>query len=545
MWKLSDENIGLLRCLSTLEKKNTWFGKEKVNQEIISILQQVADRRVLPALATVIGLLFSKSLEVRRQAATTIHWLIAYVPPAELLFGANVVQLLRSWDISDAWIKLAPSSLRQMIAELPYQHSILGLLSLHPNGYVRHEAVTLLSEKNDGGELPYLLARQNDWVAQISLAAQTAVNARLNETTLPIFVRHLDLVLHLANVQRRDLAPFATNVVRFLVRPDNDMHLVSLLNSSNREVRRNLCRIALKLANSQSSRILDLALKSADANVRLIAALHLLEDSRVSDLPNFVRRLKEDRQMPVRRAGFRLDAKLRPGQKKEIWQEALRDSHRSIRELARFEIGRIGPFDFAQYYRDFLAQSPQQLTALSGLAETGDVTDIATLERYLKHPQPRFRQAAIVGLGRIQGENASSTIVEFIGDSSPRVVREAIQQMERNPNHISAERLLPFLKEGQHTHVCLAVVRLLASMGKWRSLPWLIRAAALSDIVTREAAQKSIEAWFSPPLINKVFTTPSNNEWTQIKTVLAESRTHLDGPFAANLDEWLRGVRVV
>jgi hypothetical protein len=83
-------------------------------------------------------------------------------------------------------------------------------------------------------------------------------------------------------------------------------------------------------------------------------------------------------------------------------------------------------------------------------------------------------------------------------------------------------------------------VQLIFAKGKWQSLPWLIRIAFQADEATASPARRFIEAWFSPPLCNKVFTKPSSDEKKAIEEAMDGLRPKQNDTFLAKVKEWLR-----
>lgn len=81
---------------------------------------------------------------------------------------------------------------------------------------------------------------------------------------------------------------------------------------------------------------------------------------------------------------------------------------------------------------------------------------------------------------------------------------------------------------------------LLNSTGKWRSLPWLVRASGHEDRVTAKLAHVLVEAWFTPPGCNRVFTKPSHYEKQAIIEALEESRQAIEEAFLGKLESWFK-----
>jgi hypothetical protein len=251
-------------------------------------------------------------------------------------------------------------------------------------------------------------------------------------------------------------------------------------------------------------------------------------------------RLKYDKSVPVRSEAFWNTAKAFPNEAIRIWREALLDRSHAIREMAQSQLARLGITDVASVYRDALAGDPNDATPLLGLGETGNESDLPLIRRYRIAVLPSRRRAAVRGLARIGGESVVGELVNCLQDDSPNVTREARRQLEAPGHVLSGNSLLAVIENDVRPHCREAAVRLIFSMGKWRSLPWLIYAAVHPDPQTAGLARQFIEAWFSPPLCNKIWTKPSSNERGAINIALYRSRESLELPFQQKLDAWLK-----
>lgn len=232
----------------------------------------------------------------------------------------------------------------------------------------------------------------------------------------------------------------------------------------------------------------------------------------------------------MRSEAYQSEAEGQPHEAVNIWKEALLDSSRSIRELARWQLTKLGMKDVAPVYRDALARNPNSRPALLGLGETGDESDLPLVRRYLKASLPSRRRAAVRGLARIGGDAITDELVECIRDDSPSIALEVRLRLEEPGIVLNGESLLAIVADDTRLHCRKEAIRLMFSMSKWRSLPWLIRAAGHSDQETAEFASRYVEAWFSPPLCNKVWTKPSSGEKEAIKTAISQSHISLALP---------------
>jgi hypothetical protein len=110
-------------------------------------------------------------------------------------------------------------------------------------------------------------------------------------------------------------------------------------------------------------------------------------------------------------------------------------------------------------------------------------------------------------------------------------------------NVVPGETLLKVVLQGNSGQAKQTALRLIFEKGKWDGLSWLIRAADHQDESVAANAQSYIEAWFSPPLCNRVFTRPSLSEEKAIEDAVSAKKESLPRPFLNKLKGWLGNQR--
>ena len=437
---------------------------------------------------------------------------------------------------------MKPEGVGAFAADRTFRTPVLGLLSFHRNGYVRQAAVRLLAAERDGTELPYLLIRQNDWVEPISRDARTAVEERLVDANVAHLAYNLPLIVRLSGWKRRDHSAAVQRTIELLVQPQHAELLYSSIRSPHRLVRRWVARRALDLAGAHREEIIRRGVQSDDSVIRLWSSRlvgALLADEEVQQI---VGRLKQDSAAPVRSAAFWTAAQRFPNDATETWREALLDRSFSIRELARSQLAKLGVVDVAPLYREVLARNVDSLLGLLGLGETGNEADLPAIRRCLKAALPTRRREAIAGLARIGGESITGELIRCLQDDCRGVTREVQRLLEKSGRTLCGDELWAVVREDKRVHCRVTAIRLVFNMGKWRSLPWLIGAAVHPDANTASLAQQFIEAWFSPPRCNKVWTKPSPIEGESIKVAFSQFGAQMEPAFRNKLEAWLRSI---
>jgi HEAT repeat protein len=463
--------------------------------------------------------------------------LLSGLSPEELLHLEGVFGRMSFYSI-EGWDQITPAEV-QKIATGSHRSWALGLLSFHRNGYVRHAAVRLLALESDGSELRYLAIRQNDWVEPISRDARAAVQQRLTTRYLPEFVEILPLVFRLLAFTRYEHSQTVQSIVELLCRPQHASLLSQALDSPHRITRRQVTRIALDLPGEHRRDVIKRALASDDGVLRLWCCRAVPSIVAGPELASVLQELKKDRFMPARREALRIQAQAFPKSARVSWMAALLDANPAIRQLARFELRKLGSFHAAVFYHDVLNAEPACVTALCGFGETGDASDLPVMRSYLASPIPALRRAAVRGLVLLGRESVVDDLVQGMADASPAVVREARNALVPMLHLVDPERLFRLTTSEHPWHVQRAACRLIFELGRWKSLPWLVRLTAGEDARVSELAQQLANAWFSPPRSWRVFTTLEDTDRRAIEDALAEYSPRIPAALSNTIRDWL------
>lgn len=338
---------------------------------------------------------------------------------------------------------------------------VVALASFHGNGFVREVAVRLLSELDDGFELPYLLIRTNDWVPKVRVAAATAALKRVTASHIEHWLRCLGLLDRLRMAQRRDResAPYVGRVEELLLHADARTPLESALSTGELTVRRAVLRLVLRLPSGERRRLLMTAVRDADPLIAFDAAKGLLSNTTTDESPSAVAQLVHHRLARIRGLALAAAVEQRVPSATDWLERAVFDEARSVREVGRHELSKLenGDRDFAATYRKRVSESADRdrAVALEGLAEVGTQDDIEVFRQFLHDPNARMRAAAIAGIGRCNGERHLDDLEAALRDASSTVRRAAtrfaklylgrgpvkrVRQELRGPNALAPDR---------------------------------------------------------------------------------------------------------
>jgi hypothetical protein len=282
-------------------------------------------------------------------------------------------------------------------------------------------AVNLLAGRWDGGELPYLLVRVNDWVPPVREAAEAALRARLVAAYAMHFVRCLILVDELRRERRAPHRALVGDIDALLCTDAASPAIDEALRRGTRALRRACVNIA---ARSRNPALLYRAVSDGDPIVATTAARAITATWSTEALRKVLPQLRLGPPR-VRCLALETTCARFAGEAEPYLRRALLDETCSVREVARFLWPKTcaEPLDFAVFYREVVAVAKGRAfaSALCGLAETGEDADAHLFEPHLHDPRSAVRAAAVMGLGRCGKAQYGDALLAAMSDPSSRV----------------------------------------------------------------------------------------------------------------------------
>jgi hypothetical protein len=449
-------------------------------------------------------------------------------------------EVLRNWLLiyhqarTPAWLSSKHLDVRTLRVPADAQAEVLGLLGAHASGYVREAVVQRLARIDGGDELPPLLIRANDWVAQVRGRAVDALRARLVPAYTGAWVRWLPLVLRLGGPAREDVRPLVDGAMALLRSPEAADAVWAGLRSPDRVARRTCFGILEGIGGAGLRRLVDESLQSDDVVLHrgAVRVAGALDDA---SLPAVLSRLMADPAPWVRHDALALAAGRSPANALRWAREALLDRAAGVRAEARGIVQRLAPMDLAAFYRGHvLAGGTRLAPAVAGLAETGRPEDVALVRPLLVHASPRVRAAAVRALGRLGGASEAAVLLHPVGDAQPSVSRAAATALRDAVRGIDVGRIAALYRGSTTAHVRRNALLLLVAHGKWEGIPWILRALKDPDARVRMHARTYLHRWRQR--FNRVSSQPAPDHLRELRDALTVAADALD----AEMRDWLR-----
>ncbi|MFL6682223.1 MAG: hypothetical protein ACJ8IK_28040 [Burkholderiaceae bacterium] len=364
-----------------------------------------------------------------------------------------------------------------------------------PDGRQRQAAVRALAASGHAPALPVMLERLNDWVDAIRHDAREAVENFLREEHVEAWIASLDAVAALTRARRADHAALLARIVDWLLAPAQFARIEERLDQVPREVARLMLHARLREPFAAPTRqrawhdafaapdVL-LAAGAAHALADQMAITHADDAATRRLLASLAQAAMGSRFAGIRIAGMRAALALPDCVAAERLHDLCFDTNGNVRALA------IGALRV-----DTAAMQALQARALDALAPANPASGRATaleslctmtaeigLRRCeaLRHdPAPAVRATALRRLlARADSAARDAIVLDALGDSSARVRRMAVVQVQRGASAPSADVLRAFAaaRQASLADLCTVATRL----PPWERFGFLASAVQMS-----------------------------------------------------------------
>lgn len=494
-----------------------------------AILSEIGDSNETAAIIDILPFIFSRG-DTAQAAAAAVHKLLLGTSLTDLPWLDSALRYSSTYFAPDFnhWNNLLPTKIDELERFGEASVSLLGLASFHLNGYVREGAIRKLSLIRTGVEVRFFIIRLNDWVSSIRDAAYQAIRSRIKPEYCRTFIASYTLLSRLEYAGRADHSEIISAVNQLLQSDECRPALLESLTSEDRFLRRASFKLALDPTKSDVQEVVRQALKDDDTVIRQRAAQTIASAFEGETLEHFRELMKRDRFMPVRREALRIAIKLNAPHVIEELHDALLDPHVSMREEARYHLKRIQPIDVAAFYRQHLSQAEggTLYSAISGLGETGRAEDDSLLIPYTTHASSRIRSAAIKALAKVNRGAHVDLFVNAVKDEVPYVSRQALGALTQKGWWLRAESIWELFSSASHTHVKRNALSLIEKLGKWESVPLILRALTDSDEDIAAMSRAAIARWLGR--VNRSFSSPTPEQLRRLRDELANVDNLID-----------------
>ena len=518
------EAWGLIRKLNEKPRALTRFlRKEDPRLTYIRDLDQYKERGLIQHIAF---LLFDDHLEIAKKAGHLIEDRLKGITLEELIELDQSMRGRGEYDYSSLSAK-KPNDLKKL-RRFENPISFLGICSFFPNGYVREHALRNLCNFKTGKELRFFLLRLNDWVPQVRIIAKTEVVSRINPQHIGSFVDNFDLIERLYSWGRDKHDEVLHAIEETVALPGSREHLLRGIKHENRRIRKLCVRIAAQTDSLPLMTLYQMVSKDLDPIVRLQIIVNAKDGADPNHLLELTDAFTRDSFVGIRREALLLSVEYKLNNMKRLLNNALSDSHCSMRELARFYLKKDGAStqDFLAYYQNLLKSEPPKIGVVLGLGEVGEEGVALAILPLLSHTRAEMRRAAWKAIANIKPEYLRTIALEKIKQDTPSVVKEIRNFILKHFVYYTISDLWEIFESTDRPIVKICIISFTEKISKWQSIWYLLKAGQETSPKIHAIIEQRLNSWLFS--FNRSFTQPTKEEILQIRQQISKSPLNKD-----------------
>lgn len=263
--------------------------------------------------------------------------------------------------------------------------------------------------------------------------------------------------------------------------------------SSNKE-RRSLLELLQRSGIDPDREIRQILFGSNDRAALLWYVRDVLPRLSGSDRLEAADAIARSRAVPVRKIWLHHLMEEKPDVAVQELTALLTDRSGSLREFARYHLGRLAPMDFSAYYLAALANPKVEPWALRGLAEVSPQAAYQEADIRLQSSFPSIRQAAIECLNpAILGDYLDYLLIQF-SEKEPGPAKAARKRLHEIRPLVGAHLLLHRdLMSGFPLEAERTLIRMAPYFTKWQGLEFLLWRDSESQ--AHEEVREALRFW--------------------------------------------------
>jgi HEAT repeat protein len=353
--------------------------------------------------------------EFRTTVVATVNDLASFIP----------VEILPGYEDRLRWADCEENSWRNLtvawVAKQEWPERVTALFSMHPNGYIREEALRKLAPSVESTDsLPFLLLRLNDWVPSIRERAKELVSKMLSKQNTRDWMPVLGLATQLQSRSRVDHRWLEDAIASMFLRPASRSSLFEAARSKSRMIASWAVDIASKLPESDYHEFMRIAFENQHPAVRLQAAKAIRDSSAFAGREQLLASMAVDRFPPIRKEALYAVLKDTPERRLQFLRRSLLDRGESMRHAARFYLKEtLEPSDPSRDFRAFYlaaltqCEASHRATAIAGVGQCGTREDADRLLPFVADPSPRIASEALKAIAHLDRDRRIDWLIDL------------------------------------------------------------------------------------------------------------------------------------
>ncbi|MCT4542211.1 MAG: hypothetical protein N4A63_01575 [Vallitalea sp.] len=506
-----------LKRILDYDKKRFILLSKKRRNILVEELDKIQDVDNIRLIKYLLVLCFDKDFIVASKALNHLKRIVDNLTIKELLFFTEYFRSSYYYYSIDCEIEKSYSETNKYRFDLINRFGkesryILSVLTLHPNGYIREDALKKLSEMEDGFKIKFIMIRVNDWVKEIRILAKKELIKCIKDEYLKDIVECLPIIDRMNNWGRDNYSDILFKLEDFIIKQRNyDLLLDSYKNSEERLVKRKLFKYLLEI-NTTVNLIINIGLKSKDIIILRTTIKKIDEIVNKDNIELIFKALKQNKNVTCKIAAIDILEKMSVPDIDKVLIPFIYSKSYKLRDYARYKLNKKEIKNFREMYLDEINENNYNLYGIiSGIKETGIHEDVKCILKYINHENVKIRKLVLSTVYNLNSnEGIRYTLDKLISDniSESNNARRCLENDIVSVDENIIFELFEF--ERYEDHVYMNIIKLINKYSKWSAITNLLRVLKISSSTYIPIINDEIELWINK--FNRSFISPRKEQ---------------------------------
>jgi len=380
---------------------NKLFNTEEILQSSVTNIETITK---LFDVNICFNTVFSHDKETALQMGTMIHNFLCSQPTIKL----------SDWSDSLKYLDIKKHDLAKLnIFDSEVRDSLLCIISLNHNGFVREEALLMLNPKLNNISILFVLFRLSDWVYEIKIKAEKLLLSCIDTVDTKVLIRHYKVINWLLKIKRNDQTKIHTLIMGIIFDEKNIYETLKYIQTQSDGVRFFFFKHLLDKVTLTEDMV-NIILADRISVIRILV-FNTLDFSNNAEI---VKRALNDTAIKINKKGLDIVSTMKIEPFEKELTKLLTSESSYVREYSRELLSKIRTIDFHQFYKQ-LVETNCTPNAIFGLSEVGTINDIETYKTLVTSEYAKNVAASLHALSIIDYQYSKSLAFEYIQREQP------------------------------------------------------------------------------------------------------------------------------
>lgn len=457
-------------------------------------LREISTVNTLRDLKETFYLLNGSSIDVQKAYIAKVRIILDFRDADRVIELEKIFRFNRYYSQPFNWSKAKPTNFVSNQLPVNDQILILGIASLHSNGYFREKAIIELNKFETGFELLFLLVRLRDWVPQVFRKAYKFVQNRITHKNAKYLIKFITILNHLDKPQKNDIGLVIAKMKDIISNTEVSSFIQAELELSSFTAQKKLLFHYLQKTDTELSVIIEFFKNERNPYTRFFYLKQMVKSYNFVMLGSYDSIFIKDNFFKIRLYWLELRHSIKEYTNEQLIELALLDRHESIRSTGRFLLkDKLDLRDIC-----FNSLRTNNLPFVANLGAVGNQNDVEFLIPYLSGFGNRITKLALRGIASLDIVKNTEIFYGFLNSDIKKLSEFSATIILKNMDHFSFPTIFDCYNFSNLTHTKKFCMSILMQATRWESLVFVLQFLNNQNPEIQSYAKQLYSKWERP-----------------------------------------------